>query len=71
MKLSMSMLARALGKYDLELHILRDAVTIRGVRFLSDDRNKFALEYVYIGIYRIPDQLVNQNNWNLSVCEKL
>ena len=49
MKLSMSMLARALGKYDLELHILRDAVTIRGVRFLSDDRNKFALEYVYIG----------------------
>ena len=49
MKLSMSMLARTLGKYDLELHILRDAVTIRGVRFLSDDRNKFALEYVYIG----------------------
>ena len=43
------MLARTLGKYDLELHILRDAATIRGVRFLSDDRNKFALEYIYIG----------------------
>ena len=49
MKLSMSMLARKLEKYDLEIHILRDAVTIRGVRFLSDDRNKYALEYVYIG----------------------
>lgn len=49
MKLSMSMLARTLGKYDTELHILRDAPTIRGVRFLSDDRNRYALEYVYIG----------------------
>ena len=49
MKLSMSMLARRLTKYDPEIHILRDAVTIRGVRFLSDDRHKYALEYVYIG----------------------
>jgi hypothetical protein len=49
MKLSMSMLARALVKYEPEIHILRDAATIRGVRFLSDDRKKYALEYVYIG----------------------
>ena len=49
MKLSMSMLARVLGKYNPEIHILRDAPTIRGVRFLSDDRNRYALEYVYIG----------------------
>ena len=49
MKLSMSMLARTLDKYDTERHILRDAPMIRGVRFLSDDRNKYALEYVYIG----------------------
>ena len=49
MKLSMSMLARALVKYEPEIHILRDAAAIRGVRFLSDDRKKYALEYVYIG----------------------
>ena len=49
MRLSMSMLAVSLAKYDPELHILNDSVTIRGVRFLSDNRNKYALEYVYIG----------------------
>lgn len=49
MRLSMSLLAKYLKKYDTEIHILDDERSIRGIRFLSDQRSSYSLDYVYIG----------------------
>lgn len=49
MKLSMSLLAKYLRKYDTEVHILEDGLSIKGIRFLSDQRSSYSLDYVYVG----------------------
>lgn len=49
MKLSMSLLAKHLARYNPEIHILNDELSIRGIRFLSDQRSSYALDYVYLG----------------------
>ena len=49
MKLSMSLLAKHLAGYDLEVHIREDELSIKGIRFLSDQRSSYALDYVYLG----------------------
>ncbi len=49
MKLSMSLLAKHLAKYDPEIHISTDTLSIKGIRFLSDQRTSYALDYVYLG----------------------
>lgn len=52
MKLSMSLIANYLERYQPECHILHDAMTIRGVRFLSASHMRFSPEYIYLGAAR-------------------
>lgn len=47
--ISMSMLESYLSRYDTESNIQNDALTIRGIRFLSEGRRRSSREYVYIG----------------------
>lgn len=49
MKLSMSMIANYLQHYHPECHISEDTLSIKGVRFFSDQALQYSLEYVYIG----------------------
>ncbi len=52
MKLSMSMLARYLKDYKPDCAIINDETTIRGLRFLPEEEQKLAPEYVYFGYAR-------------------
>lgn len=49
MKLSMSLIAGYLERYQPECHILHDEMTIKGVRFLSASHTRFSLDYIYLG----------------------
>ncbi|MGI6011236.1 MAG: PucR family transcriptional regulator [Ruminococcus sp.] len=52
MKLSMSMLARYLKDYKPDCAIINDEAAIRGLRFLPEEEEKLAPEYVYFGYAR-------------------
>lgn len=75
MKLSMSLIAKYLEKYSPEIHILDDTMTIRGVRFFTDQPTASSLEYVYLGQAgsyfqdpRYADALLLANGQNQIIC---
>lgn len=49
MKLSMSMIATYLKKYDLQTFIQEDKPVIQGIRFFTDQLSSYSPEYCYIG----------------------
>ena len=76
MKLSMSLIARYLRKYEPECHILEDTQSIRGIRFFSDHLPSFSLDYVYLGTSRdyfqdprYEDSLLLSNGQNQMICQ--
>lgn len=75
MKLSMSLIANYLEHYRPECHILHDAMTIRGVRFLSASHTRSSLDYIYLGAaqgyYQDPrygEALLLANGENQIIC---
>ena len=75
MKLSMSIIGRALAHHDPEYHIQEDTLSIRGVRFLSDMSQQSSREFVYIGAAsgyfqdpRYADALILANGPNHILC---
>jgi hypothetical protein len=75
MKLSMSLIGKYMKKYNPECHILEDTLTIKGVRFFTDEQASYSREYVYLDTashyFQDPhyaDALLLANGQNQIIC---